>query len=160
MRTKSAGFTLIELMIVLVIASVLIGIAIPSFRTMVQNNRMTSQVNEMSGALQFARMEAVKRGNGVRLSARDGAAWASGIVVWQDANANNVFNAGEELRFWEPISSTQTLISTNVTFTFNGNGTVSNQDTFALCDDRTGETGRQINLLISGVISVSRVPCA
>jgi type IV fimbrial biogenesis protein FimT len=61
MRRHSRGFTLVELMITLTVAVVLTVIAVPSYRNMINSNRLTTAANEMVGALNLARMEAIKR---------------------------------------------------------------------------------------------------
>ncbi|TAM60876.1 MAG: prepilin-type N-terminal cleavage/methylation domain-containing protein [Rhodanobacter sp.] len=54
------GFTLVELMITMAVAVVLIMIAVPSFRTMTLSNKLTTVANDMVGAINVARMEAIK----------------------------------------------------------------------------------------------------
>lgn len=55
------GFTLIELMITIAVAAVLLVIAVPSFTNIINSNRLTTAANEAVGALNLARMEAIKR---------------------------------------------------------------------------------------------------
>lgn len=55
------GFTLVELMVTLVVLVVLIAVAVPSFRSITLGNRLTTNANELVGAIQTARMEAIKR---------------------------------------------------------------------------------------------------
>src|SRR5215469_16525688 len=57
----SHGFTIVELMVALVVATILLTIAIPSFNKMINSNRLTTAANELVGALNAARMEAIKR---------------------------------------------------------------------------------------------------
>ena len=52
---KQNGFTLVELMIGLAIAAIVLSIGVPSFGDLMRNNRMTTQVNELVGALNLAR---------------------------------------------------------------------------------------------------------
>lgn len=60
--TAQFGFTLIELVITVSIAAIVLAAAIPSFREIIQNNRITAQANELVTAFNLARSEAIKRG--------------------------------------------------------------------------------------------------
>jgi type IV fimbrial biogenesis protein FimT len=64
------GFTMIELMTVVVIASVLLALAIPSFREVLARNRLEAVAGELATDLQFARSEAVSRNRNVGLIAQ------------------------------------------------------------------------------------------
>lgn len=56
-----SGFTLIELIVTMVVLAILVTMAVPAFTSIINNNRLTSNANEMLTALQSARMEAVRR---------------------------------------------------------------------------------------------------
>ena len=112
---RQRGFTLIELMITLAIAAILLTVGVPSFQEMMRNNRAATQANEILTALNFARSEAVKRGQNVLLcpstnqTTCSGENWAVGWLVFADLNNNGTANAGEVLRVWEPLSGTPTF---------------------------------------------------
>lgn len=53
------GFTLIEAMVVVVLLAVLAALAMPSFTTMIANQRVNSATQELLTLLQFARAEGV-----------------------------------------------------------------------------------------------------
>lgn len=53
------GFTLIEMMVVVLVLAVLAAFAVPSFRTMIANQRVTSAAQELQVVLLYARSEAV-----------------------------------------------------------------------------------------------------
>jgi prepilin-type N-terminal cleavage/methylation domain-containing protein len=53
------GFTLIEMMVVVTVLAVLAALAMPSFTTMIANQRVTSAAQELQNLLQFARAESV-----------------------------------------------------------------------------------------------------
>lgn len=161
MKKINSGFTLVELMVSLAVLGVLLAIGIPSFQETIRNQRMTSDANKLSGALSFTRLEAVRRGNVVHFGQRAAGDWTGGYVAWVDADGDATWDAGEELRVWEPLSTTTTLTlgTATTSFVFSGTGEVDTGNTFTLCDDRSGETGRIITLLTSGLIRAATVPC-
>lgn len=56
-----AGFTLLELMITLAVLAILTALAVPSFQTLLERNRLTSATNDLLGAFMMARSNAVTR---------------------------------------------------------------------------------------------------
>ncbi len=98
MGQEQRGFTLIELMVTIAVLAIVVTIAAPSFTTMINNNRSIALGEELVTALNYARAEAVKRGDSVSVCASsDGATctgtWTQGWVV-ADADDN-------VLRHWE-----------------------------------------------------------
>jgi prepilin-type N-terminal cleavage/methylation domain-containing protein len=55
----SQGFTLIEAMVVVSLVAILAALAVPSFTTMIANQRVSSAAQEVQTLLLFARAEAV-----------------------------------------------------------------------------------------------------
>jgi type IV fimbrial biogenesis protein FimT len=91
----AAGITLLELMMALMIVSIVAAIGVPSYKYVITNNRMSSEVNGLLGDLQFARAEAIKEGQTVTVcSSSNGTAcsgsaiWNSGWIVFSDSNNN------------------------------------------------------------------------
>ncbi len=64
---RATGFTLFELLGTLTVASILVGIAVPSFHSFVLDSRRTADVNAFVLAVQVARSEAAKRSHSVIL---------------------------------------------------------------------------------------------
>lgn len=85
------GFTLLELMVTLAVAVVLLTLAIPSYRSMVTRNSLAANVNDLVGALNYARTEAVGRGTTVYMCSstdqkycrsKHPEIWSAGWVVY------------------------------------------------------------------------------
>lgn len=92
MRCSQAGFTLIELLVTIVIVAILSAMAAPSYRSVITDMRMGSEINSLLGDLNFARSEALKRGQNVSVCASPSPSsattvctsttdWSSGWVV-------------------------------------------------------------------------------
>ncbi|WP_166266517.1 GspH/FimT family pseudopilin [Marinobacter caseinilyticus] len=123
-RKSQSGFTLIELMVVIVLIGIAAAYAVPSFTQLIANNRVSSTVNGLVGTLNFARSEAVKAGRTVNVRPADGASWDSGVMVWLDANGDNIFAGAEELRRYEDFDDSLTLATAGALsqIGFRGNG--------------------------------------
>ena len=167
---KQTGLTIIELMIVLMIASILAVIGAPSMVDFLQNNARSARVNSFVSALNLARSEAIKRGVSVTVcestdpfatcnSPETGFFESGWIVV--DGATNAV------LRVYQPdMAGNATLKGSDAGS--NDVGAVVYQATgfppailngveFAYCDDRgAGNDGRTIRLSPTGHPSVSQ----
>lgn len=93
---QCTGFSLIEMMIVVLIAAVLAGMAVPAFGRLIESQRLTGTVNDFLASIQLARSEAIKRGRRVDLVPA-GAAWTDGWAVLIDENDNQSIDAGETI---------------------------------------------------------------
>lgn len=66
--SRGKGFTLIELMIVLVIVAIGIALAVPTFQSFRDKRRLTSAAEQVSAFLVHAQSEAIKRNKQVTVS--------------------------------------------------------------------------------------------
>jgi type IV fimbrial biogenesis protein FimT len=64
-----SGLTLIELMVAVAVLAILLSIGIPSFQSLVAQNRATSAANELQSTLQFARSTAIAQARPVTVCA-------------------------------------------------------------------------------------------
>jgi len=83
MRPKHSGFTLIELMIVVVLIAIIATVAVPGFTSMIESNRFKGATNNVIGLLNFARSEAVRKGQYVVVGP-NGSGWQEGMLVYQE----------------------------------------------------------------------------
>lgn len=155
--TIESGFTLIEVMVTLVLAGLLVSMAVPSFAEMVKNNRITTKTNEFITAMHIARSEAIKRSALIDVIATTGTSsneWGGGWRV--------EVSGGDVLKNFEAFSGNGTLDSNGdkTTFQYQASGRVDSADTIFICDDRTGETGRQVTIATTGRVAVAPYTCS
>lgn len=92
------GFTLIEAMVVVSIAVILVGLAAPSFKDMLDNQRLTGTVNDFFSAINLTRARAIDIGDRVDLGPRDGQDWTKGWVVFINKDENkSLYDADDTL---------------------------------------------------------------
>lgn len=115
---RQTGFTLIELMVAVAILAILVTVAVPSFQSVLTNNRLADSRDRMMSAIQYTKGEAVARNRAVTLCpSTDGATcasannWDDGWIVVADNNSTGAsVNIAEVLRvFPGPNSAHVTL---------------------------------------------------
>ena len=173
------GFTIAELIIVVIIAAVLAAIAAPNMSEFVKNNSRATRVNTMVTALNYARGQAVTRNARVSLcKSVNGATcdvapgnFATGWMVFTDGGARGTVDGTDTvLRIFQPdMGNNATLIGVKdipsvqirgITYENTGLGadlnppvgaTVVTQNTvFRYCDDRGTPDGRGIFVSTTG----------
>ena len=168
---RNKGFTLLELLVTVSIAAILLAVGVPSYVTFIDNNRVTSQANDMLYSVNMARSEAIKRGTEVRLVSVAGSDWSGGWNLVADTNNDPDFDdPADILMQWEAlngdgslaIAATNSPTDTYMAFTSRGGLSPSNASfVFTLepgdCD---AIDSRIISLQPSGRASVSHGDCS
>lgn len=129
---QQAGFTLIELVMVIVIAAILMAVGVPSFQTITTNNRIATDTNQLVSSLTLARSEAIKRGTPVSVcKTADGQACVT-TGDWDQGWLVRVDNPNEVLRVFEVTSDNSTVSSNANSITFTALGAIANPVSFDL----------------------------
>jgi type IV fimbrial biogenesis protein FimT len=129
-RGSTAGYTIVELMVVVTIAAIILAYGIPSYNSVLSQNRMASEINDLASAMDLARSSAIRQGVNVTIcastnptsttpppSCSGSSSWNTGWIVFTDIASNQTYSA----------SAGDTLLQVH--------GALQNGDTL------TGETG-------------------
>ena len=160
-RRHLAGITLVELMITVLVLSILLGLAVPAFRSFMQNDQQWVQQNNLVLSLNTARSEAIKNDlpGGVQVcSSTDGATctgtpWNQGWIVLPSVN---VFGVGAPKPIQTigalPTGTTLTATPNNTTLSFLSNGalTPAAAVAFKMCDIRGAAYARYLQVTPMG----------
>ncbi len=155
-----SGFTIVELMITLIIASVLLTVGVPSFAEIIKQNKITSETNTVISALNYARNETITQDNDVTLQpiTTSSTDWTAGWQVIVDGNT---------LRFYEAVDDVSLTLSHpdgDTTIVYKSDGSIESTAAVTLTltpdDCESGEDDiRQITISLPGHVSLSRVNC-
>lgn len=147
-KLRSAGFTLIELMVVLALVAVIAGVAIPNFKRLLEEHRVVSTTNSIVGLLNYARSEAVRRGGSVKVESKDNA-----MTVTLTAD-------GSTLRVLEPPPGNTVVTDATVQFRASGMSDLvlgAPPVTFTICAGAA--QGRDVSVARGGRVETVEVDC-
>lgn len=160
-----AGFTLVELLIVGVIAAILVVWGIPSFRDLLRDQQRDAAIFDLIADLNLARSEALKRGTSVTLCKSSGGTtcgsgstgYEIGWIVFTDPQSTGTqgtVDTGETILRTHPApTGTLTIRTTSTSMqnrvTFNPNLRVTTIGTLVVCDARGASYARAV--VIDGV---------
>lgn len=114
-RLHRGGVSLVELMVVLVLAGVLMSVATPAYYDTIRRQRLRAATADLVAAIDLTRSQAIARGSRVMMAPLDagGASWQQGWAVFVDDNGNRRHDADELLIYrHDPLADGITVSST------------------------------------------------
>lgn len=160
---KNAGFTLIEVLVVMAIAAILLSIGIANFRPFIDQSRFSSAANDMVAALNLARSEAIFRSRPVALQ-RKGVAWTEGWTLFIDPERDGIRGLQPVLREGSPTVDGIELVADAATVIFEPNGRRFSDRALPMVGIQARRTGRseqhwrRVCVDRSGQITIVRGP--
>lgn len=171
MQTKSTtlvkqpnqkGVTLLEMMITLAILAIVLTVVAPSMQSFLIKNRITGEINEVSGVIQYARHLAIDEQTPVVVCPSDdfslcGTNWNNPKIVFIDTDADGDRNLTEELL----VTTTRVSDSTNMAgptanIQFQDTGASLQAFTIKICPNNNVVTfARAISVSLQGRVKVS-----
>jgi type IV fimbrial biogenesis protein FimT len=161
------GLTLIELMVTIAVAAILAAMAAPSFTSLLGSYRADAAAQELKASLDLARSEAIKiartatacpSANGTSCSANS-TNWASGWLIWSDADGTNVMSASEIIQVMGAVNSSLTFTGTASSVTFQSLGQISGTAPNFTISHAASSTTRYVCLSASGSSKVQSNSC-
>ncbi|MGE8319435.1 MAG: GspH/FimT family pseudopilin [Comamonas sp.] len=132
-RTVPHGFTLIELMATIAVLAIILTLAAPSFRQLLEAQRIRATAFDVVSDLILARSEALKRGATTTLAPAAGG-WASG---W------SLTVGTEEISKKNQVGGGVSFATAPGSISFNGSGRVSSSASVVRFELRTSDASRQ-----------------
>jgi len=151
-RCGARGFTLIELMVTLSIMAIMMAIAVPSFRSFVNGQRVKSAATEIMTAVLIARSDAIKRNASVTITPTDAADWAKGWTVTVGAATLHQQEAIENVSATTYTNAICTSAGSVPTVVFSNTGRPASASCFKFTADAS-TTARCVKVDLTGIPS-------
>ncbi|MGD9983120.1 MAG: GspH/FimT family pseudopilin [Porticoccaceae bacterium] len=164
----SAGFTIIELAVTLVVLAVLVAVAVPSFTRLLLDAHRATVLSELTAALNLARAEALGRGLPVAVCRSSDAAscgsgpWEEGWLVFvnDDNDSPAAVDGGEEIlkvrQESQPAYALVPVVNYANFITYRADGSVNNLGRITYCDRRGVAEARALLVNRIGRVRLSR----
>jgi type IV fimbrial biogenesis protein FimT len=148
LRASPTGFTLVELLVVTLIAAILLAIGVPAMQNLLASNHLSALTDTLASALNEARSEAGKLGTTVSLTADSGNTnWGSGWKLKAPEVTSGTLNI---LRTGAAVPAGYTLYSdaaSSVSFDATGR-LVGGAGKFLICQNNGPASGGRAQMIL------------
>ena len=121
-RAKTGGFTLIELMVTLSVATILTVVAVPGMQQVLQRRQLEGAASEMYSNLLMARSQAIEKNRNAFVNFNgSGATWSYGLD--DSASCDPTVSGDCTINSTERVYNSSAWKNVSLSQTFSGNGT-------------------------------------
>lgn len=149
----SVGFTVVELMIALAVAAILLGVAVPSFINLLNNNKLSTVSSQIVSTLQGARERAVSMDETVSISQTANAITCTYTIEGVQQNCESFSVSDHDITIKADNNTPD-----NNTFTFSPSGQTQQELQFVVQHSDVSSHRFLIRIFNSGRISVKQKP--
>ena len=157
----AVGVTFVELLVTMAVLTIVLSMAVPSFRDMLMNKRISAHRDALFSALNYARNTALTNKSNVQAcpisatgSATCGPSWQHGWIIVSQPTAGapvllEAYLAGPN----DPTLSAPPIAGViPAVVTFDSRGLTTTQANFKLCDKRGGAYAQSLVVLPTGFV--------
>jgi type IV fimbrial biogenesis protein FimT len=163
---RVSGFTMVEMMVAVAILAILASIALPSYRSLIANNRIVANTNDLVADLALARSEAAKRGgttvvtvcassNGSSCSGSTD--WSGGRLVFVDGGVQGTVDGTDLTKVLRNSRAVNNLVITSGGFSLVTVGFISYSADGSISSSLPGTIRICSSGLIGRVVSISNI---
>lgn len=145
---RERGFTLLELMITLVVAAIILGLAVPSFQRTIANNAVKAATQDLVATLQAARAQSMSSRTSVTVEPESGG-WGSGwsLQLQSSVESDETYIPSDKIRIKTDLTS--------LTFRPQG-GLSAPSSSIIVCHTDTDIPGRKITVTFLGRVTAEQ----
>ncbi len=157
-QRRQRGFTISELLTTLAVVGISAALVVPSFDSVLNNNRRATAVNQLVSAMHAARSEAITRSTQITIcpssdaQSCNGTSWQDGWIYFADADRDRSVDGDDIVLGSFPAPSRLTITTAEFPdfLAYRPNGRVmvdtpaDNSGQFTFCDHRGAEFSRVV----------------
>jgi type IV fimbrial biogenesis protein FimT len=164
-KSEARGFSLYELMLTITLVALLLGLAIPSFGSIVANHRLKVEVNALFHAVHLARKGSIVRRRVITIcpshngsDCQAGLDWSAGWIMFvnTDRDSPAVRDPDEPILQHHPVDQNARIMSNRNSYTLRSTELRATNGTLVFCDRRGRTTARALVISYTGRPRVAR----
>ena len=152
---RAGGFTLVEMLVTLTVLGIMMGVAIPSFKSFVEGQKVKTAAFDLTSALLLARSEAIKRNAAVTITPDTADTWIAGWTVAVGGTTLHKQQALSGVTITKAASAS--VIPPN--FAYGSNGRLSSASETQYLQVNGGNTVKCLRVDLTGIPSTATAAC-